>query len=166
MKLGELKPAEGAHKERKRIGCGPGSGRGKTAGKGHKGQNARSGRKTYAWFEGGQMPLQRRTPKRGFHNLFKTEYQVVNVQDLARFKADTEVNGQTLVEAGLIKKADGKVKLLGNGDIDRALKVAVNACSKSARERVEKAGGQITVLDKPKKKSVKKRNRNIRKRKK
>ena len=166
MKIGELKPAEGARKKRKRIGCGPGSGHGKTACKGHKGQNARSGRKTYAWFEGGQMPLQRRTPKRGFHNPFKIEYQLVNVCDLSRFPADAEVNAKSLVEAGLIKRAGDKVKLLGDGNIDRALKVTVNACTKSARELVEKAGGQITVTDKPKTRSAKKANRNINRRKK
>jgi large subunit ribosomal protein L15 len=88
MKIGELKPAKGARKNRKRLGCGPGSGHGKTSGKGHKGQNARSGSTTYPWFEGGQMPLQRRTPKRGFHNAFRTVYQVVNVKDLSRFPKD------------------------------------------------------------------------------
>jgi large subunit ribosomal protein L15 len=159
MKLGELKPPTGAHKKRKRIGCGTGSGHGKTACKGHKGQRARSGTATYAWFEGGQMPLQRRVPKRGFHNLFKTNYQIVNVRDLARFDANTDVDAKGLVAAGLIKRADGKVKLLGAGEIDRPLKITVNACTKSARELVEKAGGQIQVTDKPKTKSKKKSNR-------
>jgi len=157
MKLEELKPAEGAVKKRKRIGCGPGSGHGKTACKGHKGQSARSGVKTYAWFEGGQMPLQRRVPKRGFHNLFKTVYDVVNVKDLSRFEAGAEVSPATLRDAGLIKRNDGKVKLLGDGDIDRGLKISVHACTKSARERVEKAGGQITLL--PNQKTILKKNK-------
>jgi large subunit ribosomal protein L15 len=159
MKLGELKPPEGSHKNRKRIGCGTGSGHGKTSCKGHKGQRCRSGTATYAWFEGGQMPLQRRVPKRGFHNLFKKKYQIVNVKDLTRFDANTDVNAESLVKAGLIKKADGSVKLLGNGELDRPLKITVNACTKSARELVEKAGGQIQTTDKPKTKSKKKSNR-------
>lgn len=166
MKLGELKPPAGATKKRKRIGCGTGSGHGKTACKGHKGQRARSGTQTYAWFEGGQMPLQRRVPKRGFHNVFKTIYQVVNVKDLGRFAADSEVTIQSLREAGLIKRVAGKVKLLGAGEIDRPLKITVNACTKSARELVEKAGGQVTVTDKPKKKSARKSNRSKKKKKK
>lgn len=165
MKLSDLKPPKGATKRRKRIGCGTGSGHGKTACKGHKGQNARSGVATYAWFEGGQMPIQRRVPKRGFHNLFKTDYQVVNVKDLARFEANSEVTAQSLREAGLIKRATGKVKLLGAGDIDRPLKITVNACTNPARELVEKAGGQVVVTDKPKKVSARKRNRNKRKKK-
>lgn len=165
MKLGELKPTEGAHKKRKRIGCGPGSGHGKTACKGHKGQRSRSGSKIHPWFEGGQMPLQRRVPKRGFHNLFKRIYQVVNVKDLDRFAADSEVTVTSLREVGLIKRINGKVKLLGAGAIDRPLKVTVNACTKSARALVEKAGGQIQVTDKPKKTSAKKSNRSKKKKK-
>jgi large subunit ribosomal protein L15 len=146
MKLGELKPAPGSNKKAKRIGCGPGSGHGKTACKGHKGQRARAGTKTYAWFEGGQMPLQRRVPKRGFHNVFKTVYQILNVEDLKRFPADAEVGAKELADAGLVKKRDVKIKLLGRGEIDRPLKLHVHACTKSARERVEKAGGRIQII--------------------
>lgn len=143
MRLDELKPATGAKKNRKRIGCGPGSGHGKTACKGHKGQRARSGTKSYPWFEGGQMPIQRRLPKRGFTNIFKTAYQVVNVKNLDRFPADAEVDAQALYKAGLIRKKGQPVKLLGSGEIDRALKVTVDKCSKAARELIEKAGGQV-----------------------
>jgi large subunit ribosomal protein L15 len=146
MKLGELKPAVGARKKRKRIGCGPGSGHGKTACRGHKGQLSRSGSKSYAWFEGGQMPLQRRIPKRGFHNIFKKVYQVVNIKDLLRFDANAEVDARSLRDAGLARKKSVKIKLLGNGEIDRPLKVTVHACTKTARERVEKAGGQIQLI--------------------
>jgi large subunit ribosomal protein L15 len=148
MKLGELKPAKGARKKRKRIGCGPGSGHGKTSCRGHKGQNSRSGAKSPPWFEGGQMPLQRRVPKRGFHNLFKTIYEVVNIKDLARLSDQAEVDPKSLREAGLVKKRHTKVKLLGDGDIDRKVKVTVHACTKSARERVEKAGGEILIIEK------------------
>ena len=148
MKLGELTPPQGARKKRKRIGCGPGSGHGKTACRGHKGQNARSGSKTHPWFEGGQMPLQRRVPKRGFHNLFKTLYEVVNVRDLTRFEKDAEVDPKHFREAGLVKTRHAKIKLLGMGEIDRPLKISVHACTKSARRRVEKAGGKIRIIGK------------------
>jgi large subunit ribosomal protein L15 len=148
MKLGELKPAKGARKKRKRIGCGPGSGHGKTSCRGHKGQNSRSGAKTPPWFEGGQMPLQRRVPKRGFHNLFKTIYEVVNIKDLARLSDKAEVDPTSLREAGLVKKQQSLVKLLGDGSIDRKVKVSVHACTKAARERVEKAGGEILIIKK------------------
>ena len=146
MKLGDLSAPEGAKKKRKRIGCGPGSGHGKTCCRGHKGQKSRSGRKSHPWFEGGQMPLQRRIPKRGFHNLFKKVYQVVNIKDLARFSADAEVDPKGLLEVGLVKKERVKIKLLGDGQIDRPLKISVHACTKSARERVEKAGGQVELI--------------------
>jgi large subunit ribosomal protein L15 len=148
MKLGELKPAAGARKKRKRIGCGPGSGHGKTSCRGHKGQRSRSGSTIHPWFEGGQMPLQRRVPKRGFHNLFKTIYEVVNTRDLKRFPADSEVDHKMLREAGLVKKRYVKVKLLGDGEVDRPLKITVDACTKSAKARVEKAGGQINIIAK------------------
>lgn len=146
MKLGDLSAPEGAKKTRKRIGCGPGSGHGKTCCRGHKGQKSRSGHKSHPWFEGGQMPLQRRIPKRGFHNLFKKVYQVVNIKDLTRFSADAEVDPKGLVEVGLVKKERVKIKLLGDGKIDRPLKISVHACTKSARERVEKAGGQVELI--------------------
>ena len=148
MKLDELKPASGATKNRKRIGCGPGSGHGKTSCRGHKGQGSRSGAKTHPWFEGGQMPLQRRVPKRGFHNPHRVEYQVVNVKDLARFEANAEVNPEALRNARLTAKKSMPVKLLGNGEIDRALKVTVHACSKSAKALVEKAGGEVQLINK------------------
>jgi len=148
MKLDELKPAPGARKKRKRVGCGTGSGHGKTACRGHKGQGARSGAKTHPWFEGGQMPLQRRVPKRGFHNLFRKEYQVVNVKDLARFDGNAEVTPETLRAKGLISTRAIPVKLLGSGEIDRALKVSVHACSKSAKALVEKAGGEVQLIKK------------------
>jgi large subunit ribosomal protein L15 len=147
MKLGELKPAKGAKKKRKRVGCGSGSGHGKTSCRGQKGQRSRSGSSKKPWFEGGQMPLQRRVPKRGFHNVFKTIYEIVNIEDLKRFPADTEVDAKNLREAGLISKRKARVKLLGGGEIDRPMKIKVHACSKSARERVEKAGGQVQIVE-------------------
>ena len=147
MKLGSLKPPEGARKDRKRIGCGTGSGHGKTSCRGHKGQKSRSGSKTPPWFEGGQMPLQRRIPKRGFHNIFRTEYQIVNVADLKRFEADSEVDLESFRAVGLVKKRHVPVKLLGQGEIDRPLKVSVHACSKAAKERIEKAGGQVRLIE-------------------
>ena len=146
MKLEELQPAPGAKKKRKRVGCGTGSGHGKTATRGHKGQRARSGSKIHPWFEGGQMPLQRRVPKRGFHNVFKKIYAIVNVEDLKRFSADAVVDAKAMREAGLINKRNVKVKLLGRGDIDRPLRITVDACTKSARALVEKAGGQIQII--------------------
>jgi large subunit ribosomal protein L15 len=146
MKLDDIGPAGGAKKNRKRVGCGPGSGHGKTACRGHKGQKARSGSSIPAWFEGGQMPLQRRLPKRGFHNPFRTVYQVVNVKDLSRFPAGTDVNVDSLFEAGLIRKKLVPVKLLGEGLIDRPLKIEVHACGKKAKELVEKAGGEVRII--------------------
>ncbi len=146
MKLDDIGPANGEKKDRKRVGCGPGSGHGKTSCRGHKGQKARSGSSIPAWFEGGQMPLQRRLPKRGFHNPFHKEYQVVNVKDLSRFPAGTDVNVERLLEAGLIRKKLMPVKLLGGGDIDRPLKIEVHACGKKAKVLVEKAGGEVRII--------------------
>jgi large subunit ribosomal protein L15 len=147
MRLGELKPAPGATQSKKRRGCGPGSGLGKTAGRGHKGQKARSGVSIPSWFEGGQMPLQRRLPKRGFTNKFKKVYQIVNVKDLNRFPAGTEINMDALLDSGLVKKVHLPLKLLGDGILDQAVKVVVHKCSRKAREIVEKAGGEITLID-------------------
>lgn len=147
MRLGELKPAPGSKKSKKRRGCGPGSGLGKTSGRGHKGQKSRSGVSIPAWFEGGQMPLQRRVPKRGFTNTFKKVYQIVNVKDLNRFPAGTEVNMDALLESGLVKKVHLPLKLLGDGTLEHAVKVVVHKCSRSAREIVEKAGGEIILID-------------------
>jgi large subunit ribosomal protein L15 len=146
MRLGELGPAEGAKKKKKRIACGEGSGHGKTACRGHKGQGSRSGSKTPPWFEGGQMPLQRRVPKRGFHNPFRKIYQIINVKDLERFPADASVDVKSMLESGLINKKGLRVKLLGAGAIDRPLKIEVHACTKKAKELVEKAGGEVRII--------------------
>jgi len=146
MDLSTLKPAAGAKKRRKRVGCGPGSGHGKTSTKGHKGTQSRSGNTMHAWYEGGQMPLQRRIPKRGFTNIFRVAYQVVNLSDLDRFDANATVDVEKLLESGLVRKATGKVKLLGDGEIKKALTITVHACSKKAREAVEKAGGQVNLV--------------------
>lgn len=146
MKLHELSGAIGATKEVKRVGRGHGSGNGKTAGKGHKGQNARSGGGVRPGFEGGQMPLQRRIPKRGFNNIFATEYAIVNVSDLAVFEAGAVVDAQALVESGLIKKVCDGVKVLGNGELNVALTVKAAAFSKSAKEKIEQAGGKTEVI--------------------
>ena len=145
MDLGSLKHADGAVKSKKRIGRGHGSGTGKTAGKGHKGQKARSGSGIRLGFEGGQMPLQRRVPKRGFFNLFKKEFQVVNVSDLEKINKNV-VTPEDLYEAKLIRKKKVNVKILGNGDISKALEVNAHAFSQSAVEKLEKAGGKAIVL--------------------
>ena len=148
MRLKDLKPAPGSKPSRKRIGCGAGSGHGKTACRGENGQKSRSGAKTYPWFEGGQMPLQRRVPKRGFTNIFKKTYQVVNVKSLNNFPANSDVDAKALREAGLIRKKNVPVKLLGMGELDRPLKITVHAFTKKAKELVEKAGGQIQTSGK------------------
>ncbi|MCQ2462207.1 MAG: 50S ribosomal protein L15 [Clostridia bacterium] len=146
MKLHELAPAE-PKKARKRIGRGPASGQGKTAGKGHKGQKARAGRGMRAGFEGGQMPLQRRIPKRGFVNIFATEYAIVNVASLDKAFADGEtVTIDALVEKGLVKKVLDGVKVLGNGEITKNLTVQANAFSASAKQKIEAAGGKAEVV--------------------
>lgn len=147
MKLHELSPANGSTKERKRIGRGAGSGQGKTAGKGHKGQKARAGRGMRPGFEGGQMPLQRRIPKRGFVNIFRTEMAIVNVSKLEKcFEAGETVTVDALVEKGLVKKVLDGVKILGNGDITKSLTVQANAFSESAKAKIEAAGGKIEVI--------------------
>lgn len=146
MKLGELKPAAGAKKKRKRIGCGPGSGHGKTSTKGHKGTQSRSGNTRHAWYEGGQMPLQRRTPKRGFTNIFRVTYQVVNLSDLGKFDADATVDIDALIDRGVIKHLNSPVKLLADGTLEKPLTIKVHACSRKAREAVEKAGGKVDLV--------------------
>ncbi|MGN0664400.1 MAG: 50S ribosomal protein L15 [Negativibacillus sp.] len=146
MKLHELCPAPGSAKKAFRVGRGAGSGNGKTAGKGHKGQNARSGGGVRPGFEGGQMPLQRRVPKRGFVNIFATVYSTVNVSDLERFEDGTVVNADVLREAGLIKKLNDGVKVLGNGELTKKLTVNAAAFSASAKEKIEKAGGKAEVI--------------------
>ena len=145
MKLHELQPALGSNKEAKRKGRGPGSGNGKTAGYGHKGQKARSGVKK-AGFEGGQMPQQRRLPKRGFNNIFATVYANVKVADLERFEDGTVVTTQTLIDAGIIKKPLDGVKVLGNGELTKKLTVRASAFSASAKEKIEAAGGKAEVV--------------------
>ena len=142
MKLYELSPAAGSVKDVKRIGRGHGSGNGKTAGKGHKGQNARSGGGVRPGFEGGQMPMTRRIPKRGFNNIFATKYSVVNVSDLDQFVDGTVVDADLLKASGLIKKTNDGVKILGNGELTKNLTVKAAAFSASAKEKIEKAGGK------------------------
>jgi large subunit ribosomal protein L15 len=146
MRLSEIRPAAGARKKRKRIGCGIGSGHGKTATRGTKGQKSRSGGGVPTWFEGGQMPLQRRIPKRGFTNIFKTRYQVVNLSGLNRFEKGAKVNRGTLIEAGLIKKAALPVKILGRGELKVALEVEVDAVSRSAAKAIRETGGTIRLI--------------------
>ena len=146
MKLNELKPPEGAKKNRKRIGRGQGSGHGGTSGKGHKGQNSRSGGGVRLGFEGGQMPLQRRLPKRGFNNKRFADVVVeINVRDLNKFEAGSTVDAQAMAEAGLIKGAFDYIKLLGQGEIDRALTVKVDRASAGATAKVEAAGGSVQL---------------------
>ncbi len=146
--LSNLKYAEGSKKNKKRVGRGPGSGHGKTAARGMNGQLSRSGAKKKAWFEGGQMPLQRRVPKFGFTNIFRVEYQVVNVQDLQKLADAKEkvVNPESLRKFGLVKKKDQPVKILGTGELKAKLQVEANAFSKSAQEKIEAAGGSIKKI--------------------
>ena len=144
--LDSLKRPEGKKRSSKRVGRGPGSGHGKTAGRGHKGQKARSGGTTKPWFEGGQMPLQRRLPKRGFRPLRRVEYQVVNVRDLGRVEGE-RVDLESMKAAGLVGSLNRPVKILGEGELDRALKVTAHAFSRSAREKIEKAGGEANEID-------------------
>ena len=146
MKLNELSPAEGSAKAAWRKGRGTGSGNGKTAGKGHKGQNARSGGGVRIGFEGGQMPLVRRIPKRGFNNIFATKYAIINVSDLNKFTDGTVVDTELLVAAGLVKKVNDGVKVLGNGDLTAKVTVKAAKFSKSAIEKIEKAGGKAEVM--------------------
>lgn len=145
MKLHELKPAEGSRSEPKRKGRGPGSGNGKTAGKGHKGQLARSGGKG-AYFEGGQLPLARRIPKRGFNNIFAKKVVNISVKDLERFGDGETVDEKTLVDAGLVKGSFDSIKVLGNGDLSKKLTVMLPAYSESAKQKIEKAGGKAEVV--------------------
>ncbi|WP_099204859.1 50S ribosomal protein L15 [Scatolibacter rhodanostii] len=146
MKLEQLTATPGATKVSKRIGRGHGSGQGKTSGKGHKGQNARSGGGVRAGFEGGQMPLQRRVPKRGFNNIFRTEYAAINVEKLNCFEDGATVDAAALVEAGIIKKVCDGVKILSNGEITKKLTVKASAFSAAAKEKIEAAGGKTEVI--------------------
>ncbi|MBQ8196049.1 MAG: 50S ribosomal protein L15 [Oscillospiraceae bacterium] len=147
MKLYELQPAAGSVKDVKRIGRGHGSGNGKTAGKGHKGQKARSGGSIRPGFEGGQMPLQRRMPKRGFNNIFATVYATVNVSALEeRFEAGAVVDAESLKACGLIKDAKDGIKVLGNGELTKSLTVKAAKFTAAAQEKIEKAGGKAEVI--------------------
>lgn len=146
MKLNELRATPGATKEAKRIGRGHGSGNGKTAGKGHKGQKARAGHGFRPGFEGGQMPLQRRIPKRGFNNIFAAKMAAVNVSSLEIFKEGTEVDAELLLASGLVKNIDNGVKILGDGELTKNLTVKADAFSASAKEKIEKAGGKAEVM--------------------
>jgi len=141
--LGQLKPPPGAKRGPKRIGRGPGSGHGKTACKGHKGQKARSGAPIRPGFEGGQMPLQRRLPKRGFRNIFKKRYALVHIRDLNRFPAGEVVDVEVLRKAGLVKKASDAVKIVGDGELTIALTVRAHACTEAARKKIEAASGKV-----------------------
>ena len=143
LRLNTLSPTKGARKARKRIGRGPGSGFGKTAGRGHKGARSRSGYSSKPGFEGGQMPLHRRLPKRGFTNIFKKEYAIVSLSDLDRFEAGSVVDRDALLAAGLIKKKDAFVKLLANGEISKAMTIDVDKISQGARDKLVAAGGTV-----------------------
>jgi large subunit ribosomal protein L15 len=146
MDLSNLKPAIGSTKNRKRIGRGQGSGTGKTSGKGHKGQNARSGGGVKPGFEGGQMPLQRRLPKRGFTPLTRTVYALVNLRDLAQFEPNSVVDLEALSKTGLVGQVKDGVKILGDGDLPHALTVKAHKFSKSAVAKIEAAGGKVEVI--------------------
>jgi large subunit ribosomal protein L15 len=146
MKLHDLTSVPGSKKEPKRIGRGIGSGQGKTAGKGHKGQKARSGGSIRPGFEGGQMPLQRRLPKRGFTNVFAKIVKAVNVGALNRFEDGATVDTQALIDAGIVKVCCDGVKILGNGKLDKKLNVKVSAFSESAKQKIEAAGGKAEVI--------------------
>jgi len=142
----DLSPSAGARKKRKRIGRGPGSGHGKTSCRGHKGQKSRSGGGVARGFEGGQMPLQRRLPKRGFNNIFKKEYALINLEDLNRFDPNTTLDFKALKNAGLVKKEKDGIKLLGSGEISHPLFVKVQKASRVAKEKVEAAGGRVEII--------------------
>lgn len=144
MKLHELRLPNGSRKKRKRIGRGKGTGSGETAGKGTKGQNARSGGGVHLGFEGGQMPLQRRIPKRGFTNIFKKQYEIINIKDLQQFKPGEVINRDTLIAKGLVKRS-WEIKLLGNGELSTPLKIKVNKASQAAKKKIESVGGEIEI---------------------
>jgi len=147
MKLNELRPANGATKKRKRVGRGNGSGHGGTSCRGSKGQNARSGGGVRPGFEGGQMPLARRLPKRGFHNRFRRDVVIVNVGQLGVFPRDSVVDADGLMTSGILKKTGDAIKVLGKGTIDHPLTVKVNAVSRGAREKIESSGGRVEVVE-------------------
>ena len=146
MKLDDLRPAPGSTKKQKRVGRGDGSGHGKTACRGHKGQRARAGGGTRPGFEGGQMPLQRRLPKRGFNNPFKVDVAIVNLDQLGTFSSDSEVNPETLSEKGLVHGKNRRIKILGDGTINRSLTIKAHSFSAKAREEIEAAGGKAELI--------------------
>ena len=146
MKLSELRPAEGSAKAAWRKGRGPGSGNGKTAGKGHKGQNARSGGGVRPGFEGGQLPLYRKLPKRGFYNRFATQYAVINLSTLAKFEDGAVVDLEVLRNCGIVKTNEDKLKVLGNGELTNKITVKAAVFSASAKEKIEAAGGKTEVV--------------------
>jgi len=145
MKLSELKATPGSRKDRKRIGRGTGSGTGKTSGRGQKGQKSRSGGNPHPWFEGGQMPLYRRLPKRGFTNIFKKEYEIVNLARLAGLETKNPITPEIMREKGIIRRVDS-VKILGNGELSEAVTVHAQKFSRSAVEKIEKAGGKVVTI--------------------
>jgi large subunit ribosomal protein L15 len=146
MKLDDLKPAAGSNKKRKRVGRGDGSGHGKTSGRGHKGQGARSGGNTKPGFEGGQMPLQRRLPKRGFHNAFRIEMAVVNLAQLESLAGANEVTPEILAQQGLVNGRNRRVKILGDGTLSKAITVKAHGFSASAKQKIEAAGGKAELI--------------------
>jgi len=146
LAINTLKPAKGANRKNKRVGRGMGSGHGKTSTRGYKGQLSRSGTSMRAGFEGGQMPLHRRLPKRGFHNIFRVEYAVVNVANLAVFEAGTEVGPELLRARGIVRNLKDGLKVLGAGELSHALKVRAHKFSKSAAEKIQNAGGTVEVI--------------------
>ena len=158
MTLSKLKPSPGSVKNRKRLGRGVGSTLGKTSGKGHKGQKCRSGYKSKRWNEGGQMPLQRRLPKRGFTNIFKKEFQIVNVSRLIPIKEE-EITPEVLYKIGVTNKKTIPVKIMGNGDFDKAVTVKAHAFTKTAIEKIEKAGGKAEVIVPTSSKYIRERNK-------
>lgn len=146
MKLDDLRPAAGANKKRKRVGRGDGSGHGKTSGRGHKGQGARSGGNTKPGFEGGQMPLQRRLPKRGFHNPFRVEMSVVNLGQIDVLPAGTEITPEVLIRHGYVSGKNRKIKILGDGSVSKPLTIKAHGFSAKAKEKIEAAGGKAELI--------------------
>jgi len=146
MKIQDLSPLKGSRRKRKRVGRGPGSGHGKTSCRGHKGQRSRSGGKVPPGFEGGQMPLQRRLPKRGFTNIFKKEYALIHVKDLERFGPNAELDMEALRNAGLVKRVIDGIKVLGDGEISHPVTIRVRKVSRTAREKIEAAGGRVEIV--------------------
>ncbi len=146
MKMSDLAPAKGAKKKNKRVGRGPASGHGKTATRGHKGQGSRSGGTKPSWFEGGQQPLTRRVPKRGFKNIFREEYIIVSLERLNQFEADSVVTPKILHERGMVKKPNRPIKILSDGELTKPIVISAHKFSQKAIEKIEAAGGRVEVL--------------------